>query len=108
MLGKRKRKSERDLQFLRSELKKEFLWSRDKIMKVAAQLEMNETKVYKWWWDQAKKRQKMLTKRQKTREDTGNKGGNDGVEEGNLMPSTDEFGGYSSRLRLHEIVMMES
>ena len=50
----------------------------------------------------------MLAKRQKTGENMEQKGRNDWVEEGNLMPSTDEFGGYSSRLRLHEIVMMES
>ena len=35
LLGKRKRKSERDLSYLRTELKKEFLWSREKIEEVA-------------------------------------------------------------------------
>jgi transposase-like protein len=61
LLGKRKRKSERDLSYLRAELKKEFLWSREKIEEVAQRLNMNETQVYKWWWDQTRKRQKLMS-----------------------------------------------
>ena len=43
LLGKRKRKTERDLHFLRQELKKEYLWDRDKILSIAAKLDLNET-----------------------------------------------------------------
>jgi hypothetical protein len=50
-LGKRKRKSERDLSYLRKELKKEFLWSREKIIEISEYLGLAETQVYKWWWD---------------------------------------------------------
>jgi transposase-like protein len=46
---------------LRGELKKEFLWSREKIEEVAKKLNMNETQVYKWWWDQTRKRQKLMS-----------------------------------------------
>jgi DNA invertase Pin-like site-specific DNA recombinase len=56
LLGKRKRKSERDLSYLRNELKKDFLWSRGKIEEIARTLNMSDTQVYKWWWDQTRKR----------------------------------------------------
>jgi len=62
-LGKRKRKSERELSYLRAELKKEFLWSREKIERIAQHIGIHETQVYKWWWDQTKKRQKFLNKK---------------------------------------------
>ncbi len=42
-------------------MKKEFLWSREKIEEVAKKLNMNETQVYKWWWDQTRKRQKLMS-----------------------------------------------
>lgn len=51
MQGKRKRKSERDLTVLREELKKELMWSRDKISQLSERLSMSETQIYKWWWD---------------------------------------------------------
>ncbi len=57
MVGtKRKRKTEKDLSFLRKELKKEFLWSREKIIAISERLNLAETQVYKWWWDQTRKR----------------------------------------------------
>lgn len=56
--GKRKRKSEKDLVYLRKELKKEFLWSREKIIQISEKLDLAETQIYKWWWDQTRKRQK--------------------------------------------------
>ena len=65
ILGKRKRKSERDLSYLRNELKKDFLWSRVKIEQIAQDLGMSDTQVYKWWWDQTRKRQKFLSAKEK-------------------------------------------
>ena len=62
-MGKRKRKSERELAYLRTELKKDFLWSREKIEQIAQHVGMQETQVYKWWWDQMKKHQKFLKKK---------------------------------------------
>ena len=59
-LGKRKRKSERDLAALRDELKKELMWSREKITALSQRLSMSETQIYKWWWDQTRKRAKKL------------------------------------------------
>jgi hypothetical protein len=55
---RRKRKTERDLNYLRKELKKEFLWSREKIILISDKLNLAETQVYKWWWDQTRKRQR--------------------------------------------------
>jgi hypothetical protein len=44
LLGtKRKRKTERDLNFLKKELKKEFLWSREKIIAISEKLNLAET-----------------------------------------------------------------
>jgi hypothetical protein len=40
---RRKRKTERDLNYLRKELKKEFLWSRDKIIQISEKLNLAET-----------------------------------------------------------------
>lgn len=57
---RRKRKTERDLNYLRKELKKEFLWSREKIIQISEKLNLAETQVYKWWWDQTRKRQKQI------------------------------------------------
>lgn len=61
-MGKRKRKSERDLSLLRDELKKDLMWSREKISEMSTRLGMNETQIYKWWWDQTRKRAKRLQK----------------------------------------------
>jgi hypothetical protein len=44
LLGtKRKRKTEKDLNFLKKELKKEFLWSREKIIAISERLNLAET-----------------------------------------------------------------
>eukprot|EP00347_Sterkiella_histriomuscorum_P006462 403352682 len=148
LLGKRKRKSERDLSYLRDELKKDFLWSRAKIEDISNHLRMSDTQVYKWWWDQTRKRQKYLSSQDKEfisnvgkqcltqksvsqtyQEDqdisqtltdnsqnecspqpmelqhhSKSKKDFEMICNGEfLIPSTDEFGGYSSRLRLHEV-----
>ena len=54
---------------------------------------MSETSIYKWWWDQTRKRAKKVA----------NNGKNiqmDSYESKFFIPATDEFGGYSSRLRI--------
>jgi hypothetical protein len=100
--GRRKRKSERDLSYLRKELKKEFLWSREKIIKISDKLNLAETQVYKWWWDQTRKRQKRHINESATAMSSAAFDAEDKENAGGLVlfPSTDEFGGYSSRLRL--------
>jgi hypothetical protein len=57
--SRRKRKSDLDVSHLKEELGKEFLWSREKIMSISEDLNLAETQVYKWWWDQTRKRQKL-------------------------------------------------
>ena len=92
LLGKRKRKTERELKILRAELKNDVMWTRDsiKVMRQSYESEfsMSEQQIYKWWWDQTRKR-------------STKKGGleDDEMDEAQLLSFQDEFGGYSSRLR---------
>ena len=59
--GKRKRKTERQLSILQNELRgSNLLWSREKIIEIADKTGMSETQIYKWWWDQTRKRVKRL------------------------------------------------
>lgn len=59
--GKRKRKTERQLSILQNELRgSNLLWSREKIIEIAEKTGMSETQIYKWWWDQTRKRVKRL------------------------------------------------
>ena len=62
LLGKRKRKTERELIILRTELKKNIMWTRERIKQMRAKYEaafsMRDQKIYKWWWDQTRKRAK--------------------------------------------------
>ena len=62
VLGKRKRKTEREIKILRAELKKNVMWTREsiKIMRKAysEDFNMSEQQIYKWWWDQTRKRSK--------------------------------------------------
>ena len=64
VLGKRKRKTEREIKILRSELKKNVMWTREsiKIMrnKYASDFSMTEQQIYKWWWDQTRKRSRKI------------------------------------------------
>ena len=61
VLGKRKRKTERQLSILQNELRgSNLLWSRQKIIEIAQKTGMSETQIYKWWWDQTRKRVKRL------------------------------------------------
>ena len=58
--GKRKRKTERELFLLRTELRKSAMWTRDSIKRLRARHDkdfyMSEQQIYKWWWDQTRKR----------------------------------------------------
>merc|ERR1711939_1184725 len=60
LLGKRKRKTERELKILRAELKKDVMWTRESIKVMRSKYEsdfsMSEQQIYKWWWDQTRKR----------------------------------------------------
>ena len=58
---KRKRKTEKQLACLQSELRgSNLLWSRQKIIEISERTGMSETQIYKWWWDQTRKRMKKL------------------------------------------------
>lgn len=50
---------------------------------------MGETQVYKWWWDQTRKRVRQIKGRPRL-----------SMPEEFVIPAMDEFGGYSSRARL--------
>lgn len=39
------------------------MWTREKITELSQKLTMSETQVYKWWWDQTRKRAKKLAKK---------------------------------------------
>lgn len=60
---------------MRSELKRDFLWNRDKVEAIAARTGMKVAQVYKWWWDQTKKCKKIAKKQEKDKmkeeEETG-------------------------------------
>ena len=36
------------------------MWNREKILDIAERTGMTETQIYKWWWDQTRKRVKRL------------------------------------------------
>ena len=67
---------------------------------------MSETQIYKWWWDQTRKRAKKLQSQEGTKLPKGRcQLSLEQLTEADLIiPSTDEFGGYSSRLRLTETI----
>ena len=59
--NKRRRKTEKQLSVLQSELQgANVMWNRDKINDIAQRTGMTETQIYKWWWDQTRKRVKRL------------------------------------------------
>ena len=65
---KRKRKTEKQLSCLQNELRGgNLLWSRHKIMDISERTGMSETQIYKWWWDQTRKRMKKLKKATSTK-----------------------------------------
>jgi len=105
MLGKRKRKTERELKILRNELRKNIMWTRESIKlmrkKYESDFSMSEQQIYKWWWDQTRKRSKK-TETKKVGSNSEPSTNEVAVQEDDLLISfQDEFGGYSSRLRLN-------
>lgn len=53
---KRRRKSNGQLKILKNELENEDSWSKEKISKVSKMTGLSESQVYKWCWDQKKKK----------------------------------------------------
>lgn len=80
------------------------MWSREKIAQLSTKLNMSETQIYKWWWDQTRKRAKKLNQEKEGLKKKGRQSISlESLSEADLIiPQTDEFGGYSSRLRLNE------
>jgi len=64
VIGKRKRKTDREIKILRSELKRNVMWTREsiKVMRAnyADEFSMSEQQIYRWWWDQTRKRSKKV------------------------------------------------
>ena len=60
---------------------------------------MSEQQIYKWWWDQTRKR----SKKTETKKGVSEPSANEAIEQDDdlLISFQDEFGGYSSRLRLN-------
>ena len=57
----RKRKTEKQLSILQTEIRSgDPLWSKAKIEQLSQVTGMGETSIYKWWWDQTRKRVKRL------------------------------------------------
>ena len=104
VIGKRKRKTEREIKILRSELKRNVMWTREsiKVMRAnyADEFSMSEQQIYKWWWDQTRKRSKKVDT-QLTNGLEQFQVNPEGMSPDLLVSFQDEFGGYSSRLRLN-------
>lgn len=85
---------------LRQELRKNVLWTRDSIKKLRKAHErdffMSEQQIYKWWWDQTRKRSRKAAA--KANGDDSEVSDNDEM----VVSFQDEFGGYSSRLRIKQ------
>lgn len=74
------------------------MWTRDSIKKLRAAHEkdffMSEQQIYKWWWDQTRKRNRKAAR--KSYESDVESIDNEEM----IVSFQDEFGGYSSRLRI--------
>lgn len=55
-IKKRKRKSNVQLKLLKQELENEDFWDKEKISQVSSATGLSESQVYKWFWDQKKKK----------------------------------------------------
>jgi len=91
------------------------MWTRESIKQMRVKYEseffMTEQQIYKWWWDQTRKRSKKAIRKTKGSTSYGKDVDDEHHYEGNSSsPNTedgemivsfqDEFGGYSSRLRI--------
>ena len=81
-------------------------------IKYESEFFMTEQQIYKWWWDQTRKRSRKAIRksratasRSKDQDDEPYDGANSSSlndEDGEMIVSfQDEFGGYSSRLRIN-------
>jgi len=83
------------------------MWTRESIKQMRKLYEedfsMSEQEIYKWWWDQTRKRTKKndTKKGQKYNEELENGEEQTNEDDELLISFQDEFGGYSSRLRLN-------
>ena len=68
-LKKRRRKSNIQLKILKSEMDSDDNWSKEKIYKVSCMTGLSESQVYKWCWDQKKKRLDQEGKVKKIKDD---------------------------------------
>ena len=62
---KRRRKSNVQIRILKQELDCDDSWSKEKIFKVSKMTGLSESQVYKWCWDQKKKRDDIESKQKK-------------------------------------------
>lgn len=72
-------------------------------IKYESEFFMSEQQIYKWWWDQTRKRSKKAIKKsnQIDEECYDGNSSSQNEEDGEMIVSfQDEFGGYSSRLRI--------
>ena len=83
------------------------MWTRESIKQMRKLYEedfsMSEQQIYKWWWDQTRKRTKKNDSKkggQKYNEELENGEEQTNEDDELLISFQDEFGGYSSRLRL--------
>ena len=80
------------------------MWTRDSIKIMRAKyekdFEMSEQQIYKWWWDQTRKRsKKTMVKEQDSEQENL---APEPAKEDCLVSFQNEFGGYSSRLRINQ------
>jgi len=79
-------------------------------VKYESEFFMTEQQIYKWWWDQTRKRSKKAVRKQKPsakelgfegEHQNGENSSTTNEEDGEMIVSfQDEFGGYCSRLRI--------
>jgi len=76
-IRKRKRKSNQQLKILKWEFEKDGIWNKDKILNMSKITGLSESQVYKWCWDQKKKK-------------TDNGSRHDSKEDGDLSDCEDD------------------
>jgi len=108
---KRKRKSNTQLKVLKLELEKETFWDKEKITQVSRSTGLSESQVYKWFWDQKKKKTEFnrecierkktgFVRKEEVEEETFRKKKKGGKEEINLYRKEENI---SKRLRFETV-----